>query len=323
MIQTGYEEIALLSLSSSDYTHLPELVDTITEKFAGRNITITLPSLRIESFSIDVMGKLRGSRQGGFTLAPEAASDTMRNRINKPISQEMLLETTNAIYKAGWTSIKLYFMIGQPGETIEDVQAIADLCKAVLQEGRKVIGKKANLHAGVSTFIPKPHTPFQWATLDTLPSVLEKQNLLKAQLRGPGLRMTWSNPRESVLESALSRGDRRLGAVIEEAWKLGAKFDAWQDQFNFNAWMDAFDKVGISHEFFTSRPHELEEVFPWDHINPGVNRKFLQTEYLKSIQGELTADCRDNCFSCGILPTFINVRRDNPGDFWLCPEVQQ
>ena len=165
LVQTGYEEIALLSLSSSDYTHLPELVDTMTEKFAGRNITITLPSLRIESFSIDVMGKLRGSRQGGFTLAPEAASDTMRNRINKPISQEMLLDTTNAIYKAGWTSIKLYFMIGQPGETIEDVQAIADLCKAVLQEGRKVIGNKANLHAGVSTFVPKPHTPFQWARL--------------------------------------------------------------------------------------------------------------------------------------------------------------
>jgi len=323
LIQTGYEEIALLSLSSSDYTHLPELVDTITQKFAGRNLTITLPSLRIESFSINVMEKLRGSRQGGFTLAPEAASDTMRNRINKPISQEMLLETTNAIYKAGWTSIKLYFMIGQPGETIEDVQAIADLCKIVLLEGRKVIGKKANLHAGISTFVPKPHTPFQWAALDALPSVLEKQNLLKDQLRKPGLRMTWSNPRETILESALSRGDRRLGAVIEEAWKRGAKFDAWQDQFNFNSWMDAFDIIGISYEFYTSRQHQPDEVFPWDHINPGVNRKFLQAEYQKSINGELTDDCRDNCYSCGILPSFINIRRENPGDFWLCPEVNQ
>jgi radical SAM family uncharacterized protein len=322
LVQTGYEEIALLSLSSSDYTQLPQLVDTLAKKFSQRNLTVSLPSLRIESFSIDVMEKLRSSRQGGFTLAPEAASDAMRNRINKPISQEMLLSTTNAIYAAGWTNIKLYFMIGQPDETLEDVQAIADLCKSVIQEGRKIIGKKANLHAGVSTFVPKPHTPFQWAALDTLPAMLEKQNLLKDQLRGPGLRMTWSNPRETLLESALSRGDRRLGVVIETAWRRGAKFDAWQDQFNFNAWMDAFDEVGIPYQFYTSREHALDEVFPWDHINPGVNRKFLETEYLKSQKGELTGDCREGCFSCGILPTFLNVRRENPGSHWLCPEVR-
>ncbi len=321
LVQTGYEEIALLSLSSSDYTQLAELVDTISERFLNRNLNITLPSLRIESFSIDVMGKLRKSRQGGFTLAPEAASDEMRNRINKPISQELLLSTTNAIFQAGWTSIKLYFMIGQPGETMDDVQAIADLCKAVVKEGRKIIGNKVNLHAGVSTFVPKPHTPFQWAALDALPNVLEKQNLLKSQLKGPGFRMTWSNPRETILEAALSRGDRRLGAVIEAAWKRGAKFDAWQDEFNFNAWMDAFDEIGISYEFYATRPHELDEVFPWDHIFPGVNRKFLEKEYEKSINGELTDDCRDNCYSCGILPTYITLRRQNPGDFWLCPEV--
>lgn len=322
LVQTGYEEIALLSLSSSDYTHLPELVDTLTEKFANRNLNVSLPSLRIESFSINVMEKLRASHQGGFTLAPEAASDEMRNRINKPISRDLLISTTNAIYQAGWTSIKLYFMIGQPGETFEDVQAIADLCKDVLHEGCKIIGKKANLHAGISTFVPKPHTPFQWAPLDALPSVLQKQNMLKDQLRGPGLRMTWSNPRETILEAALSRGDRRLGAVIEAAWRRGAKFDAWQDQFNFNAWMDAFDEIGISHEFYTSRQHTLDEVLPWDHISPGVSRKFLELEYLKSLKGELTADCRDNCYSCGILPTYIDVRRQNPGDFWLCPEIR-
>jgi radical SAM family uncharacterized protein len=323
LINTGYEEIALLSLSSSDYTHLPELVERISEKYSGRNLNVSLPSLRIESFSIDVMTQLRPTRQGGFTLAPEAATDVMRNRINKPISQEMLVSTTNAIFSAGWTNVKLYFMIGQPDETIQDVQAIADLCKLVLTEGRKLIGKKANVHAGISTFVPKPHTSFEWASLDPLPSVLEKQNLLKDQLKGPGLRMTWSNPRETILEAALSRGDRRLGAVIEEAWRLGAKFDAWQDQFNFNAWMDAFDKVGISPDFYTTRPHQIDEIFPWDHINPGVNRKFLQREYEKSKNGEITADCRDNCYSCGILPTFINLRRENHGDFWLCPEVGQ
>jgi radical SAM family uncharacterized protein len=322
LVNTGYEEIALLSLSSSDYTHLPELVDTLTEKFENRNLNVSLPSLRIESFSIKVMEKIRTSHQGGFTLAPEAASDEMRNRINKPISKDLLISTTNAIYQSGWTSIKLYFMIGQPGETLKDVQAIADLCKDVLHEGRKIIGKKANLHAGISTFVPKPHTPFQWAALDSLPSVLQKQNLLKDQLRKPGLRMTWSNPRETILEAALSRGDRRLGAVIEAAWRRGAKFDAWQDQFNFNAWMDAFDEVGISPEFYTTRQHPLDEVLPWDHISPGVSRKFLELEYQKSLKGELTADCRDNCYSCGILPTYIDLRRQNPGDFWLCPEIR-
>jgi radical SAM superfamily enzyme YgiQ (UPF0313 family) len=268
------------------------------------------------------MEKLRGRRQGGFTLAPEAASDSMRNRINKPISRDNLVETTNAIFAAGWTNIKLYFMIGQPGETFEDVQAIADLCKDVLIEGRKIIGKKANLHAGISTFVPKPHTPFQWAHLDSLPAVLEKQNLLKDQLRGPGLKMTWSNPRETILEAALSRGDRRLSAVIEDAWQHGAKFDAWQDQFNYNVWMDAFDHMGVSHEFYTSREHQLNEIFPWDHIIPGVNRKFLEKEYQKSLSGDLTEDCRNSCVSCGILPTFLNLRRENQGDSWLCPEVK-
>ena len=267
---TGYEEIALLSLSSSYYTHIQQLVEAIVDRFSGRNLTISLPSLRIESFSVDLMEKLKGVRQGGFTLAPEAASDKMRNIINKPIQMEKLLSTAREIYSRGWQSIKLYFMIGQPGETIEDVQAIADICKQVIAEGRKAIGKRANLHAGVSTFVPKPHTPFQWASLDSLPVVLEKQNLLKDQLRGPGMKMTWSNPRETILEAALSRGDRNLAKVIEAAWRGGAKFDAWQDQFNYNVWMDAFDAQLIDPEFYTSRPRDLEEVFPWDHIHTGV-----------------------------------------------------
>lgn len=318
---TGYEEIALLSLSSSDYTHIGELTEKIVEKFSERKLTISLPSLRIESFSIDLMEKLKGSRQGGFTLAPEAATDRMRNAINKPIQAEQLLSTAREIYSRGWQSIKLYFMIGQPGETMEDVQAIADLSKKVIVEGRKTIGKRANLHVGVSTFVPKPHTPFQWATLDSLPSVLEKQNLLKDQLRGPGMRMTWSNPRETILEAALSRGDRRLADVIETAWRKGAKFDAWQDQFNYNAWMDAFDAHGISIDFYTSRPRSMDEVFPWDHINPGVSRRYLLAEYQKSLNGDLTSDCRGDCHACGILPEFNTLRSLNPGELWLCPEV--
>lgn len=319
---TGYEEIALLSLSSSDYTHIQELTEKIVERFSERKLTISLPSLRIESFSIDLMEKLKGARQGGFTLAPEAATDHMRNIINKPIQADQLLATAREIYSRGWQSLKLYFMIGQPGETIEDVQAIADLCKKVIVEGRKVIGKRASLHVGVSTFVPKPHTPFQWAALDSLPSVLQKQNLLKDQLRGPGMRMTWSNPRETILEAVLSRGDRRLADVIETAWNKGAKFDAWQDQFNYNVWMDAFDAHHLSVDFYTTRPRSLEEVFPWDHINPGVSHRYLESEYKKSLNGDLTEDCRSNCYACGILPEFNTLRRQNPGNLWLCPELK-
>jgi radical SAM family uncharacterized protein len=318
---TGYEEIALLSLSSSDYTQIDNLVEEITCRFKGRNLTISLPSLRIESFSVDLMEKLKGVRQGGFTLAPEAASDRMRNRINKPIQAEQLLATAREIYSRGWTTLKLYFMIGQPGETMEDVQAIVDLSRAVIVEGRKAIGKRANLHVGVSTFVPKPHTPFQWASLDPLPVVLEKQNLLKDQLRGPGLKMTWSNPRETILEAALSRGDRNLSKVIETAWHNGAKFDAWQDQFNFNIWMDAFAAHQISPDFYSTRARRLDEAFPWDHIHTGVTRKFLQREYQRSLEGALTDDCRDSCHACGILTEFSDLRRANPSELWLCPEV--
>ena len=317
---TGYEEIALLSLSSSDYTQIQELVESIVDRFSGRNLTISLPSLRIESFSVDLMEKLKGVRQGGFTLAPEAASDRMRNIINKPIQMEQLLNTAREIYSRGWQSLKLYFMIGQPGETIEDVQAIADLCKLVIAEGRKVIGKRANLHAGISTFVPKPHTPFQWAALDPLPVVLEKQNLLKDQLRGPGMKMTWSNPRETILEAALSRGDRNLAQVIETAWHAGAKFDAWQDQFNYNVWMDAFDAHKINADFYTSRPRGMDEAFPWDHLHTGVSKHFLRKEFLKSKEGQLTSDCREGCHACGILTEFKDLRQKTPADRWLCPE---
>jgi radical SAM family uncharacterized protein len=319
---TGYEEIALLSLSSSDYTHINELVQTISDKFMGKHLTISLPSLRIESFSVELMEKLRGARSGGFTLAPEAATDSMRNRINKPISTDDLLNTAREIYGRGWTTIKLYFMIGHPDETLEDVEAIVRLCKEVIGEGHKIIGKKANLHVGVSTFIPKPQTPFQWAAADNQESIYAKQKLLRDNLRGPGLKFTWSNPKETILEAALSRGDRHLGKVILAAWKLGAKFDAWQDQYQYNTWVTAFESCGIDPNFYIARTRGLDEVFPWDHISSGVKRSYLQKEYQKSLQGILTNDCREECLSCGILPVFNNLRREHPGQLWLCPEVK-
>ncbi len=320
--KTGFEEVGLLSLSSSDYTHIVELVKAVCERFKGRHLSISLPSLRIETFSVELMDALKDARRGGFTLAPEAATERMREIINKPVSTSQLLETVRAIYSHGWTTIKLYFMIGHPSETLEDVQAIADLCKAVLAEGRKIIGKRAQVHAGVSTFVPKPHTPFQWVACDTVDQILTKQTILKRELRGSGFKLTWNKPEETLLEAWLSRGDRRLAEVIYEAWQRGAKFDAWGEQMRFEAWMEAFKVVGLDYAFYTHRQRPLDEVFPWEHISTSVRKKFLTEDYLWSLRGKMRIDCRQHCFACGILPTFAELRRMNPGEVWQCPEVK-
>jgi len=318
---TGFEEIGLLSLSSSDYTHILELVKAVSAHFSGKHLGISLPSLRIETFSVELMDALKESRHGGFTLAPEAASERMREIINKPVSTEQLLETARAIYSRGWTTIKLYFMIGHPSETLEDVQAIADLCKTVLAEGRKVIGRRARLNAGVSTFVPKPHTPFQWVPCDTVDQILAKQKILKHTLRDRDIKLTWTHPEETLLEAWLSRGDRRLAEVIYQAWKRGAKFDAWQEHFSYTAWLEAFEAVGLDTTFYTHRPRLIDEAFPWDHISTGVRKKYLAQDYLSSLQGQTRLDCREQCFACGILPAFAEMRTQHPGDLWKCPEV--
>lgn len=321
---TGYEEVALLSLSSSDYSRILELVNRISNELTDYpNLSISLPSLRIETVSLDILEKLRDSKSGGFTLAPEAATDRMRNIINKPISTEQLLETTNAIYQRGWTTIKLYFMIGHPSETLEDVRAIADVCKTVLAQGRKIIGRRATLHVGISTFVPKAHTPFQWTACDTPEIIESKQRLLKRELSGPNLKLNWTDPQETLMEAWLSRGDRRIGKVIFEAWKRGAKFDAWHDQFNFTAWQEAFQFCGLNPDFYTHRPRTLDEIFPWDHVSTGVRKSYLLQEYQRSQQGLTREDCRNQCYACGILPEFNQLRRQNPGDHWKCPEVNR
>jgi radical SAM family uncharacterized protein len=322
LARTGYEEIGLLSLSSSDYTYILELVNKVGERFAGRNLAVSLPSLRIESFSVELMDALKDSRRSGFTLAPEAATERMREIINKPVSTEQLLETARAIYSRGWHNIKLYFMIGHPSETIDDVQAIADLCKAVLAEGRKIIGRRAQVTAGVSTFIPKPHTPFQWAPCDTMEQIAAKQTLLKQSLRGPGLKLNWNSPEDTMLEAWLSRGDRRMAEVVYQAWKRGAKFDAWKEHFRYDLWLDAFAATGLEPEFYTHRERPIDETFPWEHISTTVRKKFLTEDYLWSLQGKTRVDCRERCFACGILPTFAEMRRANPGEVWQCPEVK-
>lgn len=319
---TGFEELALLSLSSSDYTHIEELVAAIGEEFKDEKLTVSLPSLRIESVSIDLVDKLRGRRGSGFTLAPEAATERMRRIINKFIPDEDIINTTREIYRRGWTNIKLYFMIGHPSETLEDVQAIADLCKRVIAEGRKVAGMKVKLHAGVSTFVPKPQTPFQWVSCDTRENILAKQALLKRELRDRNIKLSWTKPEDTLLESFLSRGDRRLAEVIYAAWKNGAKFDAWEEHRRFETWMSALAERGLDPAFYTHRPRRADEIFAWDHITAAVRKKYLFQDFRRSLEGHVRVDCRLNCYACGILPTFADLRRENPGEGWKCPDVK-
>lgn len=320
---TGFEELALMSLSSSDYSHVQELVEAISRRFEGRKLTISLPSLRIESVSVDLMDKLKRHRSGGFTLAPEAASERMRRIINKFITDEDIINTTREIYARGWTTIKLYFMIGHPSETLEDVQAIADLCKRVIAEGRKAAGWKVKLHAGVSTFVPKPQTPFQWVACDTKDNILGKQALLKRELlKDKNIKLSWTKPEDTLLEAWLARGDRRMAEVIHSAWKRGAKFDAWEEGKKFEAWMPAFEEHGLDPAFYTHRQRRTDEVFPWEHITAAVRKNFLFQDFRMSLEGQIRVDCRLNCFACGILPVFANQRRENPGEAWKCPEVK-
>ncbi|MCA9667711.1 MAG: TIGR03960 family B12-binding radical SAM protein [Myxococcales bacterium] len=338
--KTGFDEAGLLSLSSSDYDEVLPLVKKVAERFGERRLNISLPSLRIESFSVDLMDALMGnSRRSGFTLAPEAASERMREIINKPVSTENVLTTAREVFKRGWHTIKLYFMIGHPSETLDDVLEICNLARAVLAEGRAVLGRRAKVHVGVSTFVPKPHTPFQWVPCDSIEQIRKKQQLLRDNLLGPrgagkgkgkgkgkpggggGIKLNWNNPHETMLEAWLTRGDRRLGKVILEAWRRGVRFDAWHEHFRFDLWLEAFEACGLDYTFYTHRERDVDEPLPWDHIDCAVNKSFLAEDYRWSLEGRTRVDCRDKCFACGILPKFKEIRRQTPGDVWECPEV--
>ena len=318
---TGFEEISLLSLSSSDYVWVEELAEEVNRVYRDAGLSLSLPSLRIESASADLLEKIGGTRRSGFTFAPEAATEKMRDLINKYVPDEQVLQTARDVYSRGWRTIKFYFMIGHPEETLEDVQAIIDLCVKTLNEGTRILGKKATLNVGVSTFIPKPHTPFQWAPQDTRDSVNRKQRLLKQQMRRGGMHLRWNNYEDSEFEGWLSRGDRRLGPVIRRAWELGCKFDAWQDQHRHGNWLRAFADLGIDPDFYNFRERDLDEVFPWDHIDVGIHKKFLREDYLMSIKRETRVDCRDKCFACGILPKFAKERSTTEEMAWECPPV--
>ena len=318
---TGFEEISLLSLSSSDYVWVEELAEAVNEAYGDAGLSLSLPSLRIESASADLLEKIGGTRRSGFTFAPEAATEKMRDLINKYVPDDQVIQTARDVYSRGWRTIKFYFMIGHPEETLDDVQAIIDLCMRTLREGTKILGKKATLNVGVSTFIPKPHTPFQWVPQDTREQVEEKQALLKRQMRRGGMHLRWNDIDGSEFEGWLSRGDRRLARVIRRAWELGCKFDAWQDQHKHSMWLQAFAECNLDPDFYNYRERDLDEVFPWDHIDVGLRKKFLKQDYLMSIRRETRIDCRDKCFACGILPKFAKERSTTDDMAWECPPV--
>jgi radical SAM superfamily enzyme YgiQ (UPF0313 family) len=319
---TGFEEIGLLSLSSSDYSGVAKLVEAIMTRHGDKKLSVGLPSLRIESFSVDLMEQLaRGRRRSGFTFAPEAATDRLRDVINKPIATEDLLQTAEEVFSRGWTTIKLYFMIGHPTQTMEDVDAIADLAHAVLKIGKKHIGGKAKVRVGVSTLVPKPHTPFQWVPVEDVATLEAQIKRLQERIRGKGFEFSWNDPKDTLVEAFLTRGDRRLSDVIERAWQLGAKFDAWQEQRKFDTWMQAFAERGLDPEWYARRERKIDEVLPWEHISAGVSKEFLTLDYMNSLKGAVVDDCREHCFSCGILGLFKHDRRNVPDDAWGCPAL--
>jgi Radical SAM superfamily. len=299
---TGYDEISLVSLSSCDYTFLEELIYSLIDEFKGKGVGISLPSLRIDAAYVDIFNKIEEVRKSGITFAPEAGSQRLRDVINKNVTEEDLMNAVFSAFKFGWRTIKLYFMIGLPTETDEDLDGIAELGERVLQVYKEVNGnlKGLTVTMSASSFVPKPHTPFQWEAQDSMEELYRKQLLIKSKIRGHALRFTYHDVRLSFLEAVISRGDRRVSMVIKKAWEKGCRFDSWNECFNFETWMDAFKETGIDPAFYANRKREENEVFPWDHIDVGVTKEFLKRERRRAYEGKSTFDCRKFCIKCGI-----------------------
>jgi radical SAM family uncharacterized protein len=295
MANCGYNDISLVSLSTSDYPGIEELVRSLVQNYP--NITLSLPSLRIDSFSVRLMDSLP-RRKSGLTFAPEAGSERLRRLINKDVSEDEIIKTAAAAFARGWRSLKLYFMLGLPTETAEDVEGIVRLVDKIRAAGR---GGMPRVRVSLSTFIPKPHTPFQWVAQESEEELNNKHELLKRGLRRKGCSISWQEPKVSRLEAVLSRGDRRLGKVIYRAWKLGARFDAWNECLDHQKWLRAFEESGLEADFYARRERPLDEHLPWAHIDVGVSPEFLKREYQRAMEGKETPDCRNRaCNECGL-----------------------
>ena len=306
---TGHEEISLSSLSSSDYTRLPELIDFLMEECSQNHVNISLPSLRIDAFSLDVMSKVQDVRKSSLTFAPEAGSQRLRNVINKGLTEEVILKGAKLAFKGGWTRVKLYFMLGLPTETKEDIKGIAELSNKIAatffdtvpKEDRK--NGRVQIVTSTSFFIPKPFTPFQWAKQCTKEEFLDKayhtKKAITEQLNQKSIKYNWHEADASVLEGVLARGDRRLSKLLLKVYEKGCFYDAWSEHFHNEKWLEAFDECGLSIDFYNTRQRELDEIFPWDFIDCGVTKEFLKREWLKALQEEPSPNCKVQCQGCG------------------------
>lgn len=306
---TGHEEISLSSLSSSDYTKLEGIVNFLIDEFDGKGVNVSLPSLRIDAFSLDVMSKVQDVKKSSLTFAPEAGSQRLRNVINKGLTEENILNGSAEAFKGGWNRVKLYFMLGLPTETVEDMQGIAELSEKVAEVYYDTVPKeqrhgKVQVTASTSFFVPKPFTPFQWAPMCTKEQFLERASIvnhrMKEMLNKKSLRYNWHEADVTVLEGVLARGDRRVAAVIEEAYRKGAIYDSWSEYFNNDIWMKAFETCGVDIDFYTTRERSLDEVFPWDFIDAGVTKDFLKREWANAQAETVTPNCRMRCSGCGV-----------------------
>ena len=300
LAETGYEDISLLSLSTGDYACIAPLMKKIMQFGQQDHVAVSLPSLRAGSLTPELMELIQKVRKTGFTIAPEAGSQRLRNVINKNITQEDIEKTVENAFSLGWKTIKLYFMIGLPTETQEDLQAIVSMVKQ-LKEIAKIKAKGAKINVSVATFVPKPHTPFQWEPQISLEMAMEKLSWLKDELKLPGVHVKWQDPKVSMVEGVWSRGDRRLAAALVTAWEKGCRFDAWSDRFNYEKWLDVFSKSGIDPADYMNNDQNIDDVLPWDHIDMGVDLTFLVKEKAKAFNGETTTDCRTgSCSACGV-----------------------
>lgn len=305
---TGHEEITLSSLSSSDYKGLQELITYLLDTFKDKGVNISLPSLRIDAFSLDVMQKVQDIRKSSLTFAPEAGSQRLRNVINKGLTQEDILEGSGAAFDGGWTKVKLYFMLGLPTETEEDIKGIPQLADQVARRYYEIPKEKRNgkcqITASTSFFIPKPFTPFQWAAMQKPEDYIQKAQIvnqeMKEQLNRKSLRYNWHEADVTVIEGAFARGDRRMSEVLMEAYRLGCLYDAWSESFDYDKWLKAFSNSGIDMDFYTLRQRDPDEIFPWDFIDIGVTKEFLKREWEQAVAERVTPNCRSRCSGCGM-----------------------
>ncbi len=299
---TGYEEVSLLSLSTSDYSSLGSLCDELLVNIEEKKVNLGVPSLRVDSFSLELMERVSRVRKSGLTFAPEAGTQRLRDVINKGITEEDILKSSEIAFRGGWNNIKLYFMLGLPTETDEDILGIADMAHKIIDvyekvhEGRRA--RRPEITVSVSTFVPKPFTPFQWCAQISKEEIIRRQNLLKKALNRK-INFSWHDPETSIIEAALSRGDRRVGRVIYNVWKNGGRFDAWEEYMNYDRWIAAFREEGLDITFYTERERDLDEVLPWDHVSVGVTKNFLKKELEKAKRGETTPNCMEKCTGCG------------------------